>query len=141
MGRWTTLHPVLLVALVAVVAAALLGGVLVTGGQLTRDTRSSTNDATSSLIEPTSSPIDGTARVSRGLIMVRPQDHGEIRVMRPDGEVVGAVTVTLTEPSGCGDRVVLTADGRRVAYVAPGGALTIEPLDGTDPSTIPLVAS
>jgi Tol biopolymer transport system component len=70
------------------------------------------------------------AGLSNSLIVLMPDGNnsGEIRVVRPDGEVVG---VAKGNTNGCG-RHVLVADGQRVAFAFQGPPVTIAPLDGSD---------
>ena len=83
--------------------------------------------------QPTSS-APAPAGPSRGLIVLSGDGgDGTIKIIRTDGVVVGVVRGST---NGC-DRLVLSADGKRVAFVFQGPPVTIVSLDGSDRLRVP----
>ncbi len=66
------------------------------------------------------------------IVLVPDEFSGQIRAIRPDGQIVGVVDGST---NGC-SRHVLVADGSRVAYTFQGLPLVIAPLDGSDRVTL-----
>jgi hypothetical protein len=120
-GRFASMSRFSFAAVALAIVAVVAGGVTITRFN------------TPAVAAPTAIPPTPISDLPNSLIVLTTDaSSGRIRAISPDGRIIGEVAGST---NGC-RRMVLGADGRRVAFAFNGPPVTIASLDGSDRVTV-----